>query len=291
MGSKRIAVLVLAGLLALPTTAFGQTVLAAGDVQNPSRGNPTTGLLGSTPKDAVLGLGDLQYETGSRALFDRWFDPNWGQAAPNSKFYPAPGNHESTKGGYCGYFAGKTPVNVCPNGAPADPQHYKFTIGETEFFSMDTGRSSGTGGNLTPGAKGWLDQQLAASTKQCQVVYWHHPRYSAGDHGSNGGLADDWQMLMGHKVDLVLAGHDHNYQRFARLNANGGVDEANGIRSFVVGTGGRGFYDAGGNPTGLEVKNSNTFGLLQLSLRADGYDWKFLPAGGSFTDAGTEACR
>lgn len=290
MGSKRIAGLVLAGLLALPTTAFGQTVLAAGDIQNPSGGNATAGLLRSTPHDAVLVPGDLQYESGSLQNFNAFWGPQWGTAAPNNKLYPAPGNHESSKGGYCNYFQGKTPVDVCPNDPNSARQFYRWSIGDWDFYSLDTGTSSDTG-DLTAPEKAWLDQQLAASTKRCQGVYYHHPRYSAGSHGPSNGQADDWAMMMTRKVDLVLVGHDHNYQRFARMNANGGVDQANGIREFVVGTGGRSHYNASGNPAGLEVKNSNTFGLLQLSLRADGYDWKFLPANGSFTDSGSEACR
>lgn len=267
------------------------TVLAAGDVQNPSAGNPTRALLAATPKDAVIGMGDLQYNAGSLANFNQYWAPNWGTAAPNSKFYPAPGNHESTKGGYCTYFGGKTPVDVCPISPNSARQRYHWSIGAWDMYSLDTGQSSGTSGNLTAGDKAWLNLQLAASTKRCQAVYWHHPRYSAGSHGSNGGLADDWQILMNHKVDLMLAGHDHNYQRYARMNGSGGVDQTNGVRSFVVGTGGRGHYTANGNPTGLEVKNANTFGLLRLALKPDSYDWRFLPAGGSFTDTGSEVCR
>ena len=266
-------------------------MVAAGDIQGSSAGNATAAILRSNAHDAVITLGDNQYESGSLSAYNQYWGPNWGSSAPNSKLYPAPGNHEHGSplaSNYCAYFSGKTPVNICS--ASTTRPRYKWTVGSWDFFSLDTGASSSTG-DLTTADKTWLDQQLAASTKPCQAVYYHHPRYSVGTHGNSAGLADDWAMMMTRHVDVVLSGHDHNYQRWNRMNATGGVDMANGIREFVVGTGGRSHYATSNRVTGVQALNATTFGVLKMTLQSNGFSWSFLPAGGTFTDSGTEACR
>lgn len=267
-----------------PPAPGSVTVLAAGDIQHPSSTSPTAPIVRNTPHDAVITLGDNQYDSGTLANYNSFWTPNWGTAAPFSRLYPSPGNHDGSLSGYCAYFSGKTPVSPCP-------PHYHFTLGNWDFYSMYTGSSSGSG-DFSAADKTWLDQQLAASTKQCQAVYFHHPRYSAGTHGNSGGLADDWQMMMNRRVDLVLSGHDHNYQRFNLMNANGGVDMTNGIREFVVGTGGESHYGTSNRPAGIQAFNADTYGVLRLTLGAAGYGWQFLPqAGRTFTDSGNGSCR
>ena len=129
----------------------------------------------------------------------------------------------------------------------------------------------------------WLQADLAAHRNTCTLAYWHHPRFSSGGHGSDITYAPFWDLLARAKADVVLAGHDHDYERFAPLR---------GIRSFVVGTGGKSHYPFLLPRPGSVARTADTFGVLRLTLWAGSYGWRFLPvAGGSFTDAGTANCR
>ena len=128
--------------------------------------------------------------------------------------------------------------------------------------------------------------------KRCTLAYWHHPRFSSGNYGNDSDYEPFWQALQDHGAEVVLSGHDHNYQRYAPQGPNGAAD-ANGIRQFVVGTGGKTRYsvDAGPVPN-RETANDDTYGVLKLTLHSNGYDWRFEPeAGGSFTDTGTTSCH
>jgi Calcineurin-like phosphoesterase len=276
-----------------PPSGRDPVVLAAGDIQ-PQSSTPsvTSRMFAGLTYDRVLAVGDLQYETGSLSNFQNYWGPAWGARAPNSKLLPAPGNHESTKGGYCSYFTGKVAVaDPCPDPTASNPQFYKVTLGAWSIYSLDTGRSSSTGGDLTAAEKSWLDRQLAADTNKCQLVMWHHPRYSAGHHGPSAGLDDDWRTLVNRRVDLVLSGHEHNYQRWSKMAAGGVVDNANGVRQVLVGTGGAEVHPTGSRPAAM-LRYSNAQGLTQLTLHANSYDGRFLPApGNSFTDSWTDACR
>jgi hypothetical protein len=129
----------------------------------------------------------------------------------------------------------------------------------------------------------WLRADLAAHPSLCTLAYWHHPRFSSGLHGSDVTYAPFWDILARARADLVLQGHDHDYERFAPIK---------GIRSFVVGTGGSSHYPLLLPRPGSVVRNGTTFGVLRLTLRPEGYDWRFLAVGGgTFTDAGTSRCH
>ena len=99
-----------------------------------------------------------------------------------------------------------------------------------------------------------------------------------------------WQALYDHKADVVVAGHDHNYQRFAPQTSTGGADPANGIREFVVGTGGRSHYVFANPIANTEAYNTDTYGVLKLTLHSSSYDFEFVPeAGRTYSDTGTAA--
>lgn len=136
--------------------------------------------------------------------------------------------------------------------------------------------------------EGWLGADLAASTSRCTLAYGHHPRFSPGRvHGSSSSVAPLWQALFDAGADVVLAGHQHHYGAFAPLDPAGEPDEARGIRSLVVGTGGRSLYPFGPPVPGSEVRDHSTFGVLSPTLHAEGYDWAFVPvAGGSLQRRG-----
>ena len=138
----------------------------------------------------------------------------------------------------------------------------------------------------------WLKEDLAANPTQCVLAYWHQPRWSSGTHhGSDDDYQTLWQILYEAGAELVLNGHEHNYERFAEMDANGAAVSP-GLREIVVGTGGRDLYEFGSALPASEVRNETTFGVLKVTLRPDGYDWEFIPvAGGTFTDSGSGICH
>jgi acid phosphatase type 7 len=136
----------------------------------------------------------------------------------------------------------------------------------------------------------WLRSDLAAHTGQCTLAYWHEPRFTSGaEHANNTETAPFWDDLYAAHADVVVNGHNHQYERFARQSPSGAADSA-GIREFVVGTGGAGLYSFAAPVANSEVRDSTTHGVLKLTLHAGSYDWSFQPSDGTFTDSGTTGC-
>jgi len=102
-----------------------------------------------------------------------------------------------------------------------------------------------------------------------------------------------WQALYAEGADIVINGHDHDYERFAPQDPDGDLDNTHGIREFVVGTGGKNSHRIFAQPVAnSEVLNADTFGVLKLTLHANSYDWEFVPeAGKTFRDSGTGSCH
>ncbi len=126
------------------------------------------------------------------------------------------------------------------------------------------------------------------------MAYWHHPRYSSGaSHGSSTATRDLYQALYDANAELLITGHEHNYERFEPQDASGNLDTARGIRQFVVGTGGARHYGFDSTPVPhSEVRNSGTYGVIKLTLHPGSYDWQFVPVvGKTFTDSGSQACH
>jgi acid phosphatase type 7 len=138
----------------------------------------------------------------------------------------------------------------------------------------------------------WLRADLAAHSNRCTLAYWHHPRFSAGTYADNSSFEPFWQALQDHGAEVVLNAHDHNYQRYAPRTP-AGVADPNGVREFVVGTGGKVHYTVDAGPvSNREAANGDTYGVLKLTLHAARYDWRFEPeAGSSFTDSGSASCH
>jgi hypothetical protein len=245
----------------------------------------TSDLLLHAKLAGVLLLGDDQYENGTLSDFKRSFAPTWGRLG--SKLHPAPGNHEyNTAGarGYFGYF-----------GARAGPDHrgyYSYDIGSWHFVALNSNCRAIGGCNLTSAEGRWLKVDLAAHRAKCTLAYWHHPRFSSGRHGDEK-LADGfWRELYAARADIVLVGHDHDYERFSPQDPNGRADPVRGIREFVVGTGGRSHDPIDRVNANSEVRNDKTFGVLELTLHNDRYDWRFVPAGRArFSDSGSDRCH
>ncbi|RDI74811.1 hypothetical protein Gocc_1700 [Gaiella occulta] len=257
--------------LGAPTT--GVRLLAVGDIASCySDGDGQTAALASALRGPIAVLGDIAYEYGSASDFANCFTPSWGRLVPRIR--AALGNHD--------YGTGTARVAIRLFRLP--PQGwYSYELGGWHVVVLNSNCDEVGGcGRGSPQWR-WLRADLASHPARCTLAYWHQPRFSSGEHGSNTAVAPLWNVLAQARAEVVLQGHDHDYERFAPLN---------GIRSFVVGTGGRSHYPFAAALRGSVVRNDDTFGVLQLTLRPSGYDWRFVPVAGKvFTDAGTGRCR
>jgi Calcineurin-like phosphoesterase/Bacterial Ig domain len=252
--------------------------------------------------DVVAALGDQQYDVGTIDNFDGSYDKSWGLFRDIT--YPVIGNHEYAQANYPGaqapgyfdYFNGAG--NATGVAGDRDRGYYAYDLGAWHVIVLnsDCGVVSCATGS---GQQTWLANDLAANHNRCTLALWHHPLFTAGTtFGDGNGLAtaDLWRTLYAGGADLVLNGHDHNYQRYAPQTADGVADPKYGVREFVVGTGGESHFPLSHTVANLEAGNSDTFGVLKLTLQPDRYAWQFLPAtssvpNGTFTDAGTTTCH
>jgi hypothetical protein len=231
---------------------------------------------------AVLLLGDIQYENGTLPAFKTSFAPTWGRLG--ARLRPSPGNHEYQTPGAQGYFT--------YFGAAAGPGYYSFDLGAWHLISLDSNCGPGLGGcgASSPQVR-WLRQDLAAHAGRCTLAYWHHPRFSSGLHGSDAAYRVFWRTLYDADADLVLSGHDHEYERYAPQDPEGVLDLERGLRQFVVGTGGKDLRPFVAPTPNSEVRLSQHHGVLRLWLRDAGYDWEFVNEQGIVLDAGSAPCH
>jgi len=255
-------------------------VTAAGDICGSSTDcDPTADLVEQINPARALTLGDNAYPDGTLSQFNSYYEPNWGRF--KAKTSPAPGNHDYHLAGASGYFS--------YFGSLAPAEYYSYDVGSWHLISLNSEISvSSSSAQLT-----WLRNDLAAHPNKCILAYWHKPRFSSGTtHGGSSSYAPFWDALYAAKADIVLTGHEHNYERFAKQSPSGAADATNGIRAFVVGTGGVSHgYSFGSPVANSQVRNENTWGVLKLTLHPTGYDWQFVPiAGSTFTDSGSDTC-
>ena len=263
-----------------PAGATDPIVLAAGDIADcNSAADSATAELLDAHSGTIVTLGDNAYENGTAEEFANCYGPTWGRH--KARTFPGPGNHEyNTPGaaGYFGYFGGAA--------GPESRGYYSFDLGDWHIVSLNSERDTALAG----GQVAWLRADVAASDADCVLAYWHQPRWTAGKYSDGIGVQHLWNVLYDAGADVVLAGHDHNYQRYPPLNKAGALDRARGIRSFVVGTGGRHLYPLGADAR-REAGNDTTFGVLELTLHAGLYSWRFLGvAGSTYTDSGAGTC-
>ncbi len=275
------------GTQALAATTV--TVAGAGDIcdSTPADCKATSDLIVAINPTVVFTAGDNAYDSGTLTEYNNRYAPNWGRFKTLTR--PTPGNHDyntASASGYFDYFNG----SGVQNGLAGDRAkgYYSYDVGDWHFVALNTMSS----GSISTAQLDWLKSDLAANTKPCTAAYFHHPRWSTGNYTGYTGVQSAYTELYAAKADLILVGHDHNYQRSKKINASGAV-AADGFRQFLVGTGGRDFYPFGStNTTVAEVRNADTWGVLKLTLSATGYTADFVPvAGRTFTDSVTGTCN
>lgn len=288
-----ITAIALAAALPRAAAASDPVIAAAGDIAcgvgskvtaTACHQAATSNMLLGTGLAAVLPLGDLQYERGASDAFAASYDPSWGRLKSITR--PVAGNHEYGTAGASGYFS----YFGSAAGTPGQG-YYSYDIGSWHLIALNSNCSTA---HCAPGSAqlNWLQADLAAHQSSCTLAYWHHPHFSSGPHGDGGTSAYFWDALHDGGADVVLNGHDHDYERFAPQNQYGEPDPAYGLREFVVGTGGRSHYQFTTIKANSEVRNADTFGVLLLTLHPTSYSWRFAPeAGKTFTDSGTTNCH
>jgi acid phosphatase type 7 len=284
------AVLVVA-LLGVEKLAVGQdadpVLVGAGDIAScaSSGDEATANLLDGIP-GTVYTLEDNAYESGTSAEFANCYNPSWGRHMARTR--PSVGNHEYLTAGASGYY------NYF-GAAAGDPSkgYYSYDLGAWHIIALNSMCENVGGCGASSTMVTWLKGDLAANPSSCTLAYWHHPVFSSGStHGNNPKMIPSWDALYAGGADVVLSGHDHDYERFAPQTSSGVADPTRGIREFVVGTGGRSHRAFGTIRANSEVRNSDTYGVLKLTLHTSSYEWQFVPeAGKTFSDSGSGSCH
>jgi acid phosphatase type 7 len=271
-----------------PASTGDPVIAAAGDIASCawSGDEATATVIDGINPTRVLALGDNVYENGTDAEFTNCYAPSWGRHKAITA--PVPGNHEyQTPGatGYYNYFGSLA-------GDPAKG-YYAFNLGSWRLYALNS-NCSVVACSAGSAQEQWLRADLLANPASCKLAYWHHPRFSSAATSSlrsTGSVGPLYQAFYDASGDVLLQGHAHFYERLARLNPSGAVDATNGVRNFVVGTGGAALHGLGTPRAGSEVRNASTHGVLRLTMRQGSYSWAFTPiAGQTFTDSGSDNC-
>lgn len=260
-------------------------LVGAGDIADcVSCAESTAALLDQIP-GTVFTAGDGAYREGSAAQYADCYDSTWGRHKWRTR--PAVGNHEyGTKdaAGYFSYFGAAA-------GTPGQGW-YSYDVGDWHVVVLNSNCEQVGCTKGSPQLE-WLEADLAASGAACTAAIFHHARFSSGKHGGYDEVGVFWDVLYRHGAEVVINGHDHSYERLMPITPRGAPDPHHGIREFVVGTGGVGHHPWSLPPLPVtEARNNESFGVLKLDLRPDGYDWEFVPADlGGFSDIGTGTCH
>ncbi len=265
-----------------PESTEDVVLVGAGDIANCNLlggAIATARLLDHIP-GTIFTVGDNAYEGGSAKEFEECYTPTWGRHKARTR--PAPGNHDlrADRGrSYYAYFG--------DNAGPEGRGYYSYDLGSWHIISLN---SEGDARAKSPQGR-WLQEDLKATPGDCILAYWHSPRFSSGPHGSERRVRDLWRLLYEAGADIVISGHDHDYERFAPQNPKGKADPERGIRQFVVGTGGAGVYNFRSTASNSEIRHNSTYGVLKLTLGPGRYQWEFVPtSAGKFTDSGSGTC-
>jgi Calcineurin-like phosphoesterase len=295
------AVLAVLAALAGPATvarAADPVIAAAGDIACgpaetgifPCQQQATADLLNFIHPNAVLALGDNQYNTGSLPDYNSFYDPTWG--ALKAITHPVVGNHDfngaATPDGYFDYYNG-VGKSTGPAGRRPDGW-YSFDVGAWHLIALNSNCAKVDCSAGSTQEK-WLKADLKAHPTPCTLVFTHAPLWATPAFATPD-LQPMFQDIYDANVEMFLVAHDHLYERYAPSDPSATPDETNGVQQIIVGTGGRDLSGLGARPANSEVVDNDTFGVLKLTLHPTSYDWQFMPtAGGGFTDFGSRACH
>jgi calcineurin-like phosphoesterase family protein len=258
----------------------------AGDIASCSgSGDEATAALLDGIPGKVFTLGDNVYESGTTSEFANCYRPSWGRHKARTR--PSVGNHEYRSSNAAGYFA----YFGTAAGQPSRG-YYSYNLGDWHVIALNSMCEEVGGCGATSPMVRWLRNDLTANVRKCTLAYFHHPLFNSGGHGNDPKMRPSWDVLYARRVDVVLSGHDHHYERFAPQEPDGTPSPDRGIVEFVVGTGGKSHSAIQNVQPNSVVRNDTTFGVLKLTLRPLSYSWRFVPqAGHTFSDAGTRACH
>ena len=266
----------------------GVYLVGAGDIAEcglPGDGL-TADLLARFAGATFFTAGDNAYQSGAPRQFQNCFDPTWGRY--KDRIHPAPGNHDwatPSAQGYFGYFGAAA-------GTPGQGW-YSFDLNGWHIVVLDSDCNEIGGCQTGSAEEKWLKADLAAHPVLCSLAIWHHPRFSSGGHGNNLFTQDFWKDLYAAGAEIVINGHDHDYERFDLQDPDGNLDPSHGMREFVAGTGGALELGLIGKPAAnSQVFIGNVYGVLALTLYPDRYAWEFVPqAGKTQGDSGSGGCQ
>lgn len=269
--------------------AQGNVLVGAGDIAGcDSDGDEATAailddVVAAASGAVVFTTGDNAYEVGSEQNFLDCYDPSWGRHKDITR--PALGSREyRTPGasGHFGYFG-------VPEGE-RDKGYYSYDFAGWHVLVLNSNCDLVGGCHAGSVQEAWLREDLGASDALCTVAFWHHPAFSSGQSGGHAEVLAFHEALAEADAELVVNGDDHIYERFAPQNS-GAQAEDDGIRQFVVGTGGRSLSGFRTTAPNSEVRYNGSFGVLVLNLFPESYEWQFRSvAGANFSDLGTASC-
>ncbi len=246
----------------------------------------TAALLAKTAFTAIFTAGDNSNESGTMAEYTNCFGTTWGKYM--KYIHPTAGNHDAS--GFPNYY-----TYFGAAAGPAGKGWYSYNLGSWHIIMLNTGCPGMVGPcNDSAGSAQelWLKADLAAHANKCTMAIMHQPRFSSGYHGSAAAQQPLWQDLYNAGADVVVDGHDHDYERFAPQDPTGKADAVKGIREFVVGTGGAEHRTFSSTIANSQVRIANVWGIMKFTLHASSYDWQFIPvAGQTATDSGTASCH
>lgn len=256
--------------------------IGAGDiVKCGGSGAFKTSAILDTIQGTVFTLGDNVYEEGTLQQYQDCYGASWGQHKARTR--PTPGNHEYLTPDALGYFL--------YFGAYAGPWlkgYYSYDLGTWHVVSLNSNIDMTAGSEQEQ----WLRNDLANTTAQCVLAYWHHPRFNSASNDNYLRSQDIWQALYDAGADVVLNGHAHVYERFAPQDPDGNLDAAAGIRQFTIGTGGKGNGPWGTVKPNSEVRYRDSFGVVKFVLKNGSYTWEFVaPDGLPSPDTGSDTCN
>ena len=257
-------------------------LVGAGDIADcGSPGDEATAALLDDIAGTVFTAGDNAYPYGSPIDYESCYDPTWGRHRHRTR--PALGNHEYLTPGAAGYFLYFRDRPVAPPFG-----FYSYDLGRWHVVVLNSNLEY-----IDPALQElWLVHDLRTHRRRCTLAYFHHPRFSSGRHGSQPQMQRIWEILYAHGADVVVAGHDHSYERFAPQDAHGRADPRRGVRQFVVGTGGAGLYEFGTVQPNSEFRYNAGFAVIRLALRPAGYGWELIGApDGQVIDSGSDRCH